>query len=140
MGHIAFFAEEEKIIFTGDTLFSLGCGKIFEGTFEEMFFSLEKIKSLPKDTKVYFGHEYTKKNYDFCSKYDDNNEYLKKKKLWIDLRLNNNWPTAPSTVGEELNTNIFLRCSNPLIKAKLNMEKASSLEIFKKLRDLKDNF
>ena len=78
-GHIAFFFFKEKVVFTGDTLFSLGCGRVFEGTYEEMFNSLINLKSLPTETKVYFGHEYTKKNLDFCLKYDSNNDLLKKK-------------------------------------------------------------
>ena len=69
-GHIAFFFSKEKIAFTGDTLFSLGCGRVFEGTHEEMFYSLNKIKNLPPDTKIYCGHEYTKSNLDFCLAYD----------------------------------------------------------------------
>ena len=66
LGHIAFYSEKAGVIFTGDTLFSLGCGRIFEGTFEQMFMSLEKIKNLPKNTMIYCGHEYTKNNGSFC--------------------------------------------------------------------------
>ena len=65
-GHIAFHFYKEKKIFTGDTLFSLGCGRIFEGTYEQMFLSLKKIKELPKDTEIYCGHEYTLQNSNFC--------------------------------------------------------------------------
>ena len=79
LGHVCFFFEKEKIIFTGDTLFSLGCGKIFEGDHKQMLNSLNKIKKLPKDTKIYCGHEYTYKNAEFCMKYDKNNIDLKKK-------------------------------------------------------------
>ena len=75
-GHIAFFFEKEKIPFTGDTLFSLGCGRVLEGTHEEMFNSLNKIKNLPPETKVYCGHEYTKSNLNFCLEYDLNNTNL----------------------------------------------------------------
>ena len=81
-GHIAFFFMKEKIIFTGDTLFSLGCGRIFEGTHEEMFNSLNKIKNLPPETKVYCGHEYTKNNYEFCLEYDKDNTFLKKETFY----------------------------------------------------------
>ena len=76
-GHIAFFFSKEKIAFTGDTLFSLGCGRVFEGTHEEMFYSLNKIKNLPPDTKIYCGHEYTKSNLNFCLAYDTKNTFLK---------------------------------------------------------------
>ena len=77
-GHIAFYFRDEKILFTGDTLFSLGCGRIFEGTHAEMFNSLNKLKALPTETKIYCGHEYTKSNLNFCLKYDQNNNLLKK--------------------------------------------------------------
>ena len=135
-GHIAFYLEKKKIVFTGDTLFSLGCGKIFEGTYKQMFNSLNKLKNLPAATKVYSGHEYTKKNLDFCLTYDPNNEFLKKKAEWI----NSNNITMPSSIGEELKTNIFLRCEEQSIKDALNLKNSSDQEIFVKLRDLKDNF
>jgi hydroxyacylglutathione hydrolase len=78
LGHICFFFENEKIAFTGDTLFSLGCGRIFEGDHKQMLNSLNKIKNLPKNTNIYCGHEYTHKNAMFCMEYDSNNVYLKK--------------------------------------------------------------
>ena len=77
-GHVAFYFKNEKIVFTGDTLFSLGCGRVFEGTNLDMFNSLNKLKILPSETKVYCGHEYTKSNLNFCLKYDLNNSILKK--------------------------------------------------------------
>ena len=125
-GHICFYFENDKIVFTGDTLFSLGCGRIFEGTYEQMFYSLNKIKNLPLDTKVYCGHEYTLKNSEFCLRYEKNNKLLKKKISEIKEKLEKNMPTIPSTIDEELACNIFLRAKN--------------LEDFSKLRDLKDNF
>ena len=125
-GHICFYFIKEKIAFTGDTLFSLGCGRIFEGTYEQMYNSLNKLKKLPPDTKIYCGHEYTLQNSLFCSKYDKNNLNLKKKILEIKHKVEKNLPTIPSTLKEELTYNIFL--------------KAKNLEDFSKLRDLKDNF
>ena len=125
-GHICFYFIKEKVVFTGDTLFSLGCGRIFEGTYEQMYNSLNKLKKLPADTKIYCGHEYTLKNSLFCSKYDKNNKNLEKKIFEINNKLKKNLPTIPSTIEEELACNIFLRAKN--------------LEDFSKLRDLKDNF
>ena len=125
-GHICFYFIKEKVAFTGDTLFSLGCGRIFEGTYEQMYNSLNKLKKLPADTKIYCGHEYTLKNSLFCSKYDKNNKNLEKKIFEINNKLKKNLPTMPSTIEEELACNIFLRAKN--------------LEDFSKLRDLKDNF
>ena len=91
-----------------------------------MYSSLQLIKSFPKDTKIYCGHEYTLKNSDFCLKYDANNSALKKKILSIKNHLNEGLPTIPSTIEDELNCNIFLR--------------SKDVETFSKLRDLKDKF
>ena len=125
-GHICFYFYKNNIIFTGDTLFSLGCGKIFEGTYQEMFESLNKIKSLPADTKIYCGHEYTLQNSKFCIKHDPENTNLQNKILEIAKKLEKAQPTIPSTLKDEIECNIFLRAKN--------------VESFSKLRDLKDNF
>ena len=125
-GHIAFHFFKEKKIFTGDTLFSLGCGRIFEGTYNQMFNSLKKIKSLPKDTEIYCGHEYTLQNSNFCVAHDSNNLQLKNKIIKIKQKLKNGLPTVPTILDDEMQCNIFL--------------KAKDLQTFSKLRDLKDNF
>ena len=125
-GHIAFHFFKEKKIFTGDTLFSLGCGRLFEGTYEQMFNSLKKIKQLPKDTEIYCGHEYTLQNSKFCEANDPENLKLKKKITRIKDHLRKNLPTIPTILEDELECNIFL--------------KAKDLKTFSKLRDLKDNF
>ena len=126
LGHVCFNFFKEKLLFTGDTLFSLGCGRIFEGTYEQMFNSIKLLKSFDLKTKIYCGHEYTLKNSDFCLMHDKKNLKLKKKILLIKEKLNKNLPTVPSTLKEELETNIFLKCD--------------SIETFSKLRNLKDNF
>ena len=140
LGHICFFFENEKIAFTGDTLFSLGCGRIFEGDHKQMLDSLNKIKKLPKDTKIYCGHEYTYKNAEFCMKHENNNINLKKKFEEIKKLRLQNLPTIPSSLDEELKSNIFLRCNQKELKIKLNMKNQEDLEVFKKVRDLKDSF
>jgi hydroxyacylglutathione hydrolase len=139
-GHVAFYFKKEKVLFTGDTLFSLGCGRLFEGTSEQMFQSLNKLKNLPGDTKVYCGHEYTYKNLEFCLKFNPNNNFLKKKKDAIELSLKNKKPTIPSTISDEIKANIFFRFNDPDVKKAINLENSSDIEIFTKLRDLKDNF
>ena len=139
-GHVAFYFEKDKILFSGDTLFSLGCGRIFEGTHQDMFNSLNKLKALPPETKIFCGHEYTKTNLDFCLKYDTNNSSLKEKSIKINSLLKKNLPTIPTTIDDELKSNIFLRCNNSLIKQSLNLKDASDQEVFTKLRDLKDTF
>ncbi len=139
-GHIAFYFKNEKIVFTGDTLFSLGCGRVFEGTNLEMYNSLNKLKILPSETKVYCGHEYTKSNLNFCLKYDINNSLLRKKSIEINSKIKSGLPTIPTTIGEELETNIFLRYDDNDIKKVLNLMNSSNEEVFSKLRDLKDVF
>ena len=139
-GHIAFFFSKEKIAFIGDTLFSLGCGRVFEGTHEDMFNSLNKIKNLPPDTKIYCGHEYTKSNLDFCLKYDSKNTFLKGKEIEIQKKLSSNQPTIPTTLGQEIKTNIFFRCNDLEIRHTLGLKDSSEAEVFSKLRDLKDSF
>ena len=126
LGHVCFYFYKENALFSGDTLFSLGCGRVFEGTHEEMFNSLKLIKTLPLDTKIYCGHEYTLKNSNFCLEHDPDNEELISKIKSIKNLISKGKPTIPSTLKEELQTNIFLRSKN--------------LENFSKLRDLKDNF
>jgi len=140
LGHICFFFEKEKIAFTGDTLFSLGCGKIFEGDHKQMLTSLNKIKKFPKDTIIYCGHEYTYKNAEFCMKYDNNNIDLKKKFEKIKKLRSQNLPTIPFVLKDELKSNIFLRCDQNDLKIKLNMKNEEDFKVFKKVRDLKDIF
>jgi hydroxyacylglutathione hydrolase len=125
-GHIIYHFINEKIIFTGDTLFSLGCGKIFEGTYDQMYNSLNKFKKLPLDTKIYCGHEYTLENSQFCLEHDPVNKNLISKVSEIKKNINKGLPTIPSTLQDELECNIFLR--------------ANDIESFSKLRYLKDNF
>ena len=126
LGHICFYFHKDEAVFTGDTLFSLGCGRIFEGTYDQMFDSLNKLKVLPKNTKVFCGHEYTLQNSKFCIAHDENNENLKNKINDIKIKLKSGLSTIPSTIKDELECNIFLRSSN--------------VKNFSKLRDLKDNF
>jgi len=140
LGHICFFFEKEKLAFTGDTLFSLGCGKIFEGDHKQMLSSLNKIKKLPRNTNIYCGHEYTYKNAEFCLKYDHGNAELKKKFELIKKLRSKNLPTIPTVLEDELRLNIFLRCDQNDLKIKLNMENREDFEVFKKVRDLKDTF
>ena len=126
LGHICFYFYKNDSVFTGDTLFSLGCGRIFEGTYEQMFGSLMKLKKLPKNTKIFCGHEYTLQNSKFCLTHDKNNQNLKTKIDDIKAKLKAGLSTIPSTIKDELECNIFLRSHN--------------VETFSKLRDLKDNF
>ena len=125
-GHICFHFYKQSALFSGDTLFSLGCGRVFEGTNEEMFNSLQLIKSLPEETKIYCGHEYTLNNSKFCLEHDSENTHLISKVEIVKNKLAKGQPTVPSTLKEELQSNIFLRSKN--------------VKTFSKLRHLKDNF
>ena len=139
-GHISIYVKEINALFTGDTLFSLGCGRIFEGTYNQMFNSLNKLKKFPRNTKIYCGHEYTKNNSDFCLSIDKKNLKLINKIKKISEKIKNGEPTIPSTLGEELECNIFLRSDNADIQKQLGINSGNPIETFTKLRDLKDNF
>ncbi len=105
-----------------------------------MLTSLNKIKKFPKDTKIYCGHEYTYKNAEFCMKYDINNVDLIEKFEKIKKLRSQNLPTVPSSLEDEIKTNIFLRCDQKELKIKLNMQNQEDFKVFQKVRDLKDSF
>lgn len=125
-GGICFYFEKSGIVFTGDTLFAMGCGRLFEGTAEDMFNSLSKLKALPDKTLVYCGHEYTQSNAQFCLAYDQDNSALKKRAKEVETLRAAGKFTVPSTIGAEKSTNIFMRAKNA--------------EHFGQLRAQKDNF
>ena len=139
IGHIAFYFKSEKVLFTGDTLFSLGCGRLFEGTAEMMWNSINKLRSLPDDTMIYCGHEYTESNAKFLNSIYNNELIVEKMNQLKEIR-KSNIPSVPTTLSEEKKLNIFLQADNQEIKKILNMPTSSSKEVFKKLRSLKDNF
>ena len=107
-GHIAFWFREEKAAFVGDTLFAMGCGRLFEGTPEMMFASMQKLKKLPDDTKIYCGHEYTLHNGEFAMGLDPGNAAIKERMDDVYARRAESLPTVPSFMGEEKKTNPFL--------------------------------
>ncbi|MEN8389963.1 hydroxyacylglutathione hydrolase [Acinetobacter indicus] len=126
LGHIVYFIDAIDTLFCGDTLFAMGCGRVFEGTFEQMYHSLNRLAALPARTKVYCTHEYTLSNAKFALHVEPDNLALQQRYQQVeDLRLLNQ-PTLPSTIELELQTNPFLR--------------VDSVEEFQKLREMKDNF
>ena len=139
IGHIAFYFKNEKIVFTGDTLFSLGCGRLFEGTPEMMWSSLKKLRELPDDTKIYCGHEYTLSNAKFIESLFSNDLIDEKIKKLKQLELNQ-IPSIPTTVKEEKKLNLFLQSDSTELKQKLNIESKNDIETFAYLRNLKDSF
>ena len=139
LGHICFFFEKEKAAFTGDTLFSLGCGKIFEGSYNQMLKSLNRIKNLPKDTKIYCGHEYTASNAKFVQSINDNDQ-IKLKIIKIKELREKNIPTVPTTIAEEKDLNIFFQANQENIKSLLSDNNISDEEAFTIIRSAKDTF
>lgn len=111
-GHIAYVFDDEGVLFPGDTLFALGCGRLFEGTPEQMFASLAKLKALPEATKVYCAHEYTQSNARYAITAEPDNAALKARAAAIDAARAKGEATVPSTIGEELATNPFLRAAD----------------------------
>src|SRR5690606_11298793 len=140
LGHICFHLPEEKLLFAADTLFALGCGRVFEGTPAQMWASLEKLAVLPDETAVYFGHEYTLSNARFALSIDPDNERLQVRAREIeDIRAAGEF-TIPTTIGLEKETNPFLRPADPAIRRNLLMESRTNEEVFAEIRTRKDQF
>ncbi|KGB28029.1 hydroxyacylglutathione hydrolase [Candidatus Liberibacter solanacearum] len=140
MDHICYHFIEDYLLFVGDTLFSLGCGKIFEGNFAAMFESLEKIRSFPDKTHIYFGHEYTENNARFALSCDPHNLELQQYCSKVKSLRTKNLYTNPSMISLEKKVNPFLRTRDPILRKNLHMEDASNLAVFTELRIRKDQF
>jgi len=140
IGHIAFHVPQADAVFTADSLMALGCGRLFEGSAEQMWASLSKLAALPPGTIVYSGHEYTATNGRFAMTIEPNNERLVQRVAQIKKARALGQPTVPSTLEEELATNPFLRASNPTVKAALNMSSVTDSEVFREIRRRKDAF
>jgi hydroxyacylglutathione hydrolase len=139
-GHIAYWFSQSHALFCGDTLFSLGCGRLFEGKAEEMWASLLKLRAMPDDTRVYCAHEYTAGNAAFALTIDAANPALIKRAAEVrDLRARG-LPTVPSTIGAERAANPFLRADDARIKQAIGLPAASSVEAFAEIRRRKDVF
>ncbi|WP_394196748.1 hydroxyacylglutathione hydrolase [Litoreibacter albidus] len=140
MDMLNFHVASEGIVFTGDTLFVMGCGRLFEGAPADMWASLQKLMKLPAQTTIYCSHEYTQANAAFALSVDPSNMVLKNRAIEVDQLRDQGDPTVPTTLEAELATNPFLRCNDPAIRADLGMENASEGEVFAELRRLKDEF
>jgi hydroxyacylglutathione hydrolase len=139
-GHVAFHFGGERALFCGDTLFSLGCGRMFEGTAPMMWASLDKLRRLPADSCVYCGHEYTAANARFAVTLDPDNPALRRREREVAALRAKNEPTIPSTMGEERAANPFLRADDPGLAVALGLADASPAEVFGEIRRRKDNF
>ena len=140
IGHISVYFEASKLLFSADTLMALGCGRLFEGTAEQMWHSLQKLSKLPDDTLVCSGHEYTEKNADFAITIDPKNQELINRVQFTKEIRSKGLPTVPSRMGEEKKTNPFLRPWNKNIRTQIGMLDATDEEVFGKIRALKDAY
>lgn len=139
-GHIAFWFEAAETLFSGDTLFSLGCGRLFEGTPAQMWDSLQSLRALTDSTRVYCGHEYTQSNGRFALTVDPDNVALHQRMEEVAALRERNQPTLPTTIGMERRTNPFLRADDPGVQSAIGMSGAPSVEVFAELRRRKDHF
>jgi len=137
-GHIAYYAAESKALFSGDTLFSLGCGRLFEGTPEQMWKSLSKIMSLPDDTKNYCAHEYTLENASFALRIDPENDNLNHYVEDVKKIRAQGIPSIPSLLSIEKESNPFLRCDLPEFKKSIGMVDKNAVEVFAEIRRQRD--
>ena len=145
LDHIAFYNDDDDdpILFCGDTLFAAGCGRVFEGTFDQMYESLLKLKKLPENTIVYSGHEYTTANLMFANHVEPLNKNIRDSLSKVQELRSKNIPTLPTSIKEEKLINPFLRCDDKdlqmIMRKKFNTD-LSELNIFSALREWKDNF
>lgn len=139
-GHIAYWFPGSNALFCGDTLFALGCGRLFEGSPAQMWSSLSRLKALPPETRVYCAHEYTQANARFALSVDGGNQALVRRAAEIDRKRARGEPTVPSTLGQEVATNPFLRADDPTLAEAVGLGGAEPVEVFAEVRQRKDNF
>ena len=138
LDHISYVFDNEKALFAADTLFSIGCGRVFEGTYPMMWESLLKLRALPDDFRLYCGHEYTASNIKFALTIEPDNAALKARAEQVTKLRAANQPTIPVTLGNEKQANVFLRADEPSVAASVRMKGASAAEIFGELRERKN--
>lgn len=139
-GHICYHFAKEKILFAGDTLFAMGCGRLFEGTAKEMWKSLDTLRNLPGDTVVYCAHEYTEANGKFALSIEPENNDLQHRMSDVRKKRAMGQPTVPFTIEDERISNPFLRPESLPLQENIGMTGKTKHEIFAKVRQLKDNF
>jgi hydroxyacylglutathione hydrolase len=140
LDHVSYHLPEAGLAFVGDTLFALGCGRVFEGTPEMMWGSLTKLRGLPDETSVYCGHEYTLANAKFAVTVDPDNAALHERMKEVERLRAEGQPTLPTTIGREKATNPFLRADEPALARSLGMDGAAPAAIFAEIRKRKDRF
>lgn len=138
LDHLAYVFDNEKAVFAADTLFSIGCGRVFEGNYPMMWDSLLKLRALPDDFRLYCGHEYTASNIKFALTVDADNPALQARAAEAARLRAEGRPTIPVTLGEEKKANVFLRADDPAVAAKLHMKGADPAAVFGELRERKN--
>ena len=140
LGHICYWLPLANVAFVADTLFAMGCGRVFEGTPEMMWASLDKLRALPGETRIHCGHEYTEANARFALTIEPDNADLVARAEEVKRLRAAGKPTLPTTIGLELRTNPFLRENQPAIRARLGLEHAAPAQVFAEIRRRKDDF
>lgn len=140
LGHIAYWFHADKIAFVGDTLFSIGCGRVIEGTMPQMWHSLRKLRDLPDDTEIYCGHEYTLANIKFALSVDKNNPALAARAAQAEGQVAKGEPTIPVTISEEKRANPFLRADDAKLAAVIGMAGKPAEQVFAEIRERKNKF
>ena len=140
LGHIVYWFHADNLVFAADTLFSVGCGRVIEGTMDQMWGSMLKMCDLPDETKVFCGHEYTAANIKFALSVDKDNPALEMRAEQAAKQIAAGEPTIPTTIGEEKKTNPFLRAADPALAASLGMAGKPANEIFAEVRERKNRF
>jgi hydroxyacylglutathione hydrolase len=139
-GHISYWFEQDKLAFVGDTLFSIGCGRVIEGTPAMMWQSLLKLRALPDDTQIYCGHEYTDANIRFARTIEPQNRALAARAETAKQQLAQGHPTIPTTIGEEKAANPFLRADIPVVVAAVGLSGKPAADVFAEIRERKNKF
>jgi hydroxyacylglutathione hydrolase len=140
LGHIMYWFADSKALFCGDTLFAMGCGRLSEGTADQMWTALSKFSALPDDTSVYCAHEYTQTNARFALTIEPDNAALQERAALVDRMRADDIATVPSLLGDERATNPFLRAAEPELMAAIGMSGAAPVDVFAETRKGKDNF
>lgn len=138
LDHISYVFDAEHAVFCADTLFSIGCGRVFEGTYPMMWDSLKKLRALPDETRIYCGHEYTLSNIKFALTVDKDNAALKTRAEEAAQQRAANKPTIPTRIGDEKKTNVFLRADDAAVAAGLGLSGKSAADVFGELRERKN--
>jgi hydroxyacylglutathione hydrolase len=139
-GHITYWFHADKLAFAGDTIFSIGCGRVIEGTMEQMWNSLKKLRDLPGETLVYCGHEYTLANIKFAKTIEPENKALLARAAQAEKQIAAGEPTIPTTMDEEKAANVFLRADVPSVAAAVGLAGKSPAEVFAEIRARKNKF